>query len=125
MKSRIRALVVVAAAPLPALLSVPAADAAALPSSFRWSSSGVLISPKSDASHNIAGIKDPTVVYSGGKYHVFASTANAAGYNLVYLNFSDWSQAASAPQYYLDRTAIGSGYRAAPCRRSRRSRMAP
>ena len=105
MKSRILAITVVL---LTALLNAPAAEAA-LPGSFRWSSSGVLISPKSDATHNIAGIKDPTVVYSGGKYHVFASTANAAGYNLVYLNFSDWSQAASAPQYYLDKTAIGSG----------------
>jgi endo-1,4-beta-xylanase len=113
-KSRIRSLAVLAAVLLTALLGVPAANAAALPGSFRWSSSGVLISPKSDATHNIAGIKDPTVVYSGGKYHVFASTANAAGYNLVYLNFPDWSQAASAPQYYLDRTAIGAGYRAAP-----------
>lgn len=37
-------------------------SAAALPSRFSWSSSGALISPKSDATHNIAGIKDPTVV---------------------------------------------------------------
>ncbi|MFF4253789.1 non-reducing end alpha-L-arabinofuranosidase family hydrolase [Streptomyces sp. NPDC001663] len=91
-----------------------AKSAAALPSTFKWSSSGALISPKSDATHNIAGIKDPTVVYYNGKYHVFASTANASGYNLVYLNFSDWSQAGSATHHYLDRTAIGSGYRAAP-----------
>ncbi|MEU4247100.1 non-reducing end alpha-L-arabinofuranosidase family hydrolase [Amycolatopsis sp. NPDC026612] len=114
MKPRIRYLMAIAAVLLTTLLNVPAANAAALPGSFRWSSSGVLISPKSDASHSIAGIKDPTVVYSGGKYHVFASTANAAGYNLVYLNFSDWSQAGSATQHYLDKTAIGSGYRAAP-----------
>ncbi|MEQ0565297.1 non-reducing end alpha-L-arabinofuranosidase family hydrolase [Amycolatopsis sp. NEAU-NG30] len=113
MKLGIRHLVATAAVVLATLLNTPAADAA-LPGSFRWSSSGVLISPKSDATHNIAGIKDPTVVYSGGKYHVFASTANASGYNLVYLSFSDWSQAASAPQYYLDRSAIGTGYRAAP-----------
>jgi endo-1,4-beta-xylanase len=85
-----------------------------LPSSFRWSSSNILISPKSDATHNIAGIKDPSVVYYNGRYHVFASTANASGYNLVYLNFTDWSQAASATQVYLDRTPIGTGYRAAP-----------
>ncbi|WP_327426899.1 non-reducing end alpha-L-arabinofuranosidase family hydrolase [Streptomyces sp. NBC_01236] len=91
-----------------------AKSAAALPSTFKWSSSGALISPKPDATHNIAGIKDPTVVYYNGKYHVFASTANASGYNLVYLNFSDWSQAGSATHHYLDRTAIGSGYRAAP-----------
>ncbi|WP_030682642.1 non-reducing end alpha-L-arabinofuranosidase family hydrolase [Streptomyces cellulosae] len=91
-----------------------AGSAAALPSSFRWSSSGPLIAPKPDATHNIAGIKDPSVVYYNGKYHVFASTASSAGYNLVYLSFSDWSQAGSATHHYLDRTAIGTGYRAAP-----------
>ncbi|MET9680597.1 non-reducing end alpha-L-arabinofuranosidase family hydrolase [Streptomyces coeruleorubidus] len=91
-----------------------ARTAAALPSRYSWSSSGPLISPKSDATHNIAGIKDPTVVQYNGKYHVFASTASSSGYNLVYLNFSDWSQAGSATHHYLDRSAIGKGYRAAP-----------
>ncbi|MFF9587535.1 non-reducing end alpha-L-arabinofuranosidase family hydrolase [Streptomyces achromogenes] len=85
-----------------------------LPSSFSWSSSKQLIAPKSDATHDIAGIKDPTVVRYKGKYHVFASVASASGYNLVYLSFKDWSQAGSATHHYLDRTAIGSGYRAAP-----------
>ncbi|MFF9086658.1 non-reducing end alpha-L-arabinofuranosidase family hydrolase [Streptomyces sp. NPDC014991] len=92
----------------------PARSAAALPSSFRWSSSGPLISPKPDSTHHIAGIKDPSVVYYNGKYHVFASAAGSSGYNLVYLSFSDWSQAGSATHHYLDRTAIGAGYRAAP-----------
>ncbi|MES4907733.1 non-reducing end alpha-L-arabinofuranosidase family hydrolase, partial [Streptomyces sp. NPDC000395] len=92
----------------------PGSPAAALPGSFSWSSSGVLMSPKPDSSHNIAGLKDPTVVYYNGKYHVFASVASASGYSLVYLNFTDWSQAASAPHYYLDRSGIGTGYRAAP-----------
>ena len=91
-----------------------AAGAAALPSRYSWSSSGRLIAPKPDATHNIAGIKDPTVVQYNGKYHVFASVASSSGYSLVYLNFSDWSQAGSATHHYLDRTAIGTGYRAAP-----------
>ncbi|MFI6009886.1 non-reducing end alpha-L-arabinofuranosidase family hydrolase [Streptomyces sp. NPDC051243] len=96
--------------------AIPRSDtnAAALPSRYSWNSSGVLISPKSDATHNIAGIKDPTVVQYNGKYHVFASVAGSSGYNLVYLNFSDWSQAGSATHHYLDRSAIGRGYRAAP-----------
>ena len=85
----------------------------ALPSSFKWSSSGALISPKSD-SRNIKGIKDPSIVYYNGKYHVFASTAVASGYNLVYLSFSDFNQANSATFHYLDQTPIGKGYRAAP-----------
>ncbi|MFJ7996491.1 non-reducing end alpha-L-arabinofuranosidase family hydrolase [Streptomyces sp. NPDC096310] len=91
-----------------------ASTAAALPGSFSWSSSGALIAPKPDSTHNIAGIKDPSVVHYNGKYHVFASTASASGYNLVYLSFSDWSQAGSATHHYLDRGAIGTGYRAAP-----------
>ncbi|MEO6085948.1 MAG: non-reducing end alpha-L-arabinofuranosidase family hydrolase, partial [Umezawaea sp.] len=84
-----------------------------LPSSFRWSSTGAIISPKPDSSHATASVKDPSVVYHNGKWHVFASVYTN-GYNLVYTSFSDWSQASSAPQYYLDRSAIGTGYRAAP-----------
>jgi hypothetical protein len=86
-----------------------------LPSSFRWNSSGIIISPKPDATHQLAGIKDPSVVFANGRWHVFASTASSAqGYNLVYLNFTDWSQAGAATHFYLDRSAIGTGYRAAP-----------
>ena len=85
-----------------------------LPSTFGWSSSGILISPKSDSTHTIAGIKDPSVVFANGRWHVFASVANSSGYSLVYLNFTDWSQAASATHFYLDRSPIGAGYRAAP-----------
>ncbi|GAA0414309.1 hypothetical protein GCM10009530_78480 [Microbispora corallina] len=73
-----------------------------------------MIAPKPDSTHTIAGIKDPSVVYYNGRYHVFASTAQSAGYGLEYLNFTDWSQAGSATQYYLDRSPIGGGYRAAP-----------
>lgn len=85
----------------------------ALPSSFRWNSSGALVGPKNDG-RNIRGIKDPTVVYQNGRYHVFASTAKAEGYNLVYFNFTDWSQANNATFHYLDQTPVGAGYRAAP-----------
>jgi hypothetical protein len=86
---------------------------ASLPGSYKWSSSGALIGPKSDG-RNIAALKDPSVVYYNGKYHVFASTATSGGYNLVYLSFTDFNQAGSATYYYLDQTPIGSGYRAAP-----------
>ncbi|MCZ7421114.1 non-reducing end alpha-L-arabinofuranosidase family hydrolase [Verrucosispora sp. WMMA2044] len=86
-----------------------------LPNSFRWSSSGVLIGPKSDASHNIRAVKDPSVVYHNGRWHVIATTTNQSGsYSMVYLNFTDWSQAAAAQHHFLDTTAIGTGYKAAP-----------
>lgn len=54
------------------------------------------------------------MVFHDGRYHVFASTAKSAGYSLVYFNFTDWSQADSATHHYLDQSAIGPGYRAAP-----------
>jgi hypothetical protein len=88
-------------------------QSSSLPTSFKWSSSGPLIVPKSD-SHNLAGIKDPSIVYYNGEYHVFASTAKASGYNLVYINFKDFSSANSAQFHYLDQSKIGTGYRAAP-----------
>jgi len=84
-----------------------------LPSSFEWSSSSILIAPQNN-SRNISGIKDPSIIYSNGTYHVFASIAKTANYSLVYLNFTDFDQANSATFNYLDQTPIGSGYRAAP-----------
>jgi endo-1,4-beta-xylanase len=86
-----------------------------LPGSFQWQSSGVLISPQSDATHNLVAIKDPSVVYYNGQWNVFASTVDASGnYSMVYLHFTNWSQASTATQYYLDQTPIGSGYKTAP-----------
>ncbi|HEV8557299.1 MAG TPA: non-reducing end alpha-L-arabinofuranosidase family hydrolase [Actinophytocola sp.] len=101
---------------LATLSTVVSSASAALPTSFRWSSSNVLISPRSDATHNLVSIKDPTVVRWNNRWHVYASTVNTnQQYSLVYLNFSDWSQAASAPQFYLNNNPnIGNGYRAAP-----------
>jgi hypothetical protein len=101
------------------------------PSNLKWTSSDILVKPKKD-SRNIAGIKDPSIVFYKNAYHVFASTAKGEGYNLlvtrafmrnfsklltkisVYFNFTDFSKANAAPFYYLDQSAIGTGYRAAP-----------
>jgi endo-1,4-beta-xylanase len=89
--------------------------AARLPSSFHWRSSGALISPKADASHPIVSVKDPTVVRYKGQWLVYATTANTSGnWSLEYSTFRDWSHAGAASQYFLDQTAIGPGYRAAP-----------
>jgi hypothetical protein len=85
-----------------------------LPGSFRWSSSGVLISPHSD-SHNIIAVKDPSVVNYNGEWYAAASTVNSAGsYSMEFLTFPSWSQASSATPVYADQTAIGTGYKTAP-----------
>ncbi|KAI1384335.1 glycosyl hydrolase family 62-domain-containing protein [Hypoxylon trugodes] len=84
------------------------------PSTFKWSSSEALVGPKSDG-RNIAGIKDPSIIFYEDKYHVFASTASSpGGYNLVYFSFTDFAEAGNATFHYLDQSPLGKGYRAAP-----------
>lgn len=90
---------------------------ASLPSTFQWSSSGVLAGPKPDAQHpDAVAVKDFTVVRHNGQWQVYATTPSpSSGWGLVHFAFDDWSQAASAPHTYLDTASpIGPGYRAAP-----------
>ncbi|HEX9337159.1 MAG TPA: cellulose binding domain-containing protein, partial [Pseudonocardiaceae bacterium] len=59
--------------------TTPSSGGGSLPSSFKWSSSGPLIVPKSDANHNLVAVKDASVVRFNGKWHAFLSTVNTAG----------------------------------------------
>jgi hypothetical protein len=89
----------------------------ALPSTYRWSSSGVLAGPKPDAQHpDIVAIKDFSIVRHNNQWLTFATTAGPDfGWGLAQFAFDDWSGAADAPHHYLDTvSAIGPGYRAAP-----------
>jgi len=83
---------------------------------FKWESTGILINPKSDDTHNVVSIKDPTVVFYEGKWHIYATIFNKRNnlYNMVYLNFSDWSEADSATLYYMDSNPDLGGYKCAP-----------
>jgi len=87
-----------------------------LPTSFKWTSSAPLITAKQDMTHPIVSVKDPSVVFVDGRWHVFATTANTAGnWSIVYVTFTDWAQADAAPLYYLDNNPPGlTGYHAAP-----------
>ena len=88
-----------------------------LTSTFQWSSTGPLIAPQPDSTHNVVSVKDPSVVRdNNGTWHVFMTTANTAGgWSMAYTSFSDWSQAPYARLTYLDTNPnIGTGYRAAP-----------
>jgi hypothetical protein len=92
------------------------AGACALPTAFRWTSSGILIPPISDSAHDLISVKDPTVVFFHGRWHVYATTAShsGGGWNMFYLGFTDWSEAAAAKPYYMEATPGFSGYRCAP-----------
>lgn len=90
-------------------LVIQAAESGAstIPSDFpikiplKWKASGKLLSPKPDDNHRALSVKDPTVVYYNGKWHVYATVANG-GWSMQYFSFSDWSQAPDAIPTYID-----------------------
>lgn len=87
----------------------------ALGSSFKWTTGAPVILPKSDSTHDLVAVKDPTVVRYNDRWHLFASSVSKAGaYNMVYVSFADWSEAAAAPFYYMDQTPNFNTYTAAP-----------
>lgn len=87
----------------------------AVPTAFQWISSPPLLGPRNDDAHDLLSIKDPSVVFFGDRWHVYATTASNAGrWSLTYVNFTQWTEAASAPQHPLDRNPGLAGYHAAP-----------
>ncbi len=57
-------------------------------------------------------IKDPTVVFHEGRWHLFATLRMASGrVDIVYLNFTDWSEAEGAERHVL---GLHDGYYCAP-----------
>ncbi len=83
---------------------------------LRWKSTGVLVKPVSDANHVIVSVKDPTVVRWNGLWHIYATaySTSAKTWNMVYLNFKDWSDAPNAKLYYMDQNPNLRGYHCAP-----------
>jgi hypothetical protein len=73
-------------------------------SSYSWTSTGPLISAKSDSTHNIIAVKDPSAILYNGRWVIYASTVNSAGsYGMEYLNVAeDWSDAATATPTFLN-----------------------
>ncbi len=74
--------------------------------SYGWSSTPALMDPVSDGSHSLVGIKAPSVVFYGNKYHVFATVLSTTGSPTIeHIQFSDWAGAGSATVDYLDNNA--------------------
>ena len=86
-----------------------------IPPSLHWAASAQLISPISDAKHDLGAVKDPSIVYFNNRWHVYASSVSKAGaYSTVYTSFTDFNEASTAPMYYMDQTPGFGGYTAAP-----------
>src|SRR4051812_32573298 len=79
---------------------------------FAWELSPPLISSKAGREDRCISIKDPSVVYHDGKWHVFATIrSEKRTHQIEYLNFTDWEQANRAPRHVLHMT---DGYFCAP-----------
>lgn len=82
---------------------------------LNWRSTGPLIGPKDNATHDAIAVKDPTVVYYNNEWHVFATVPiNGGTWSMQYTHFSDWDHAADAVPYYMDQTQGLTGYHCAP-----------
>jgi len=97
-----------------ALLYTLGVGAGVLPSTWSWESTDILVDVKSNPSHNVQSIKDPTIAFYNGCYHVYATIHMPSGWSMVYLNFTDFPEAHNAPWYYMDQTPGFTGYKCAP-----------
>jgi endo-1,4-beta-xylanase len=83
--------------------------------SYGWASTPSLMDPVTDTSHNLVGIKAPSVVRYNDRYHVFATVADAAGkLNLQYASFADWVNAPAATVDFLDNNPGFTGQHSQP-----------
>lgn len=86
------------------------------PTPLKWSSSGILVKPVSDDTHEIVSVKDPTMVRYKGRWHIYATvySTSARTWSMVYLNFKDWEDAAGAKLTFIDINPHLRGYHCAP-----------
>ena len=102
----------------PAAPSTARSDAPKLPfaTPLHWKSTGVLVKPVSDETHNIVSVKDPTIVRYNDLWHIYATvySNSARTWSMVYLKFKDFSDAPKAKLHYVDMNPNLRGYHCAP-----------
>ena len=80
-----------------------------------WTTTGPLVYPTADERHPIVAVKDPSVVFHDGRWHIFATTAATTGaWAMAYFNFATWDEAHQAKPFYLEDSPSFAGYNCAP-----------
>lgn len=71
---------------------------------FAWKASQPLIVPDLQADPPQTSIKDPTVVYHNGRWHLFCTVRFATDrpVDMVHISFADWKDANRAPRHILN-----------------------
>ena len=79
---------------------------------FQWKSSPPLVAPAQRPDDPCVSIKDPTVVFHDGRWHLFCTIrSEKRSHQIEYLNFTDWKDADKAPRHILK---LHDGYFCAP-----------
>jgi hypothetical protein len=86
--------------------------AADLPLEFAWKCSPPLLAPVANAADFYYSVKDPSLVFHDGRWHVFVTVrGEKRSHQTEYISFHDWNDTTHAERHFLE---VTNGYFCAP-----------